>query len=260
MSKRFTDTDKWKRPWFRNLPMEYRLLWLYLCDNCDQAGIWYVDLELASFMLGKTITEEKALQLLNKQIEVSADKTRWKIVDFVPFQYGNLIPNNNLHKSVLRLQELWAISGTLQPQTNPKSDPENKVKIKPKEKIKHLEFVYLHDDEYQKLLSEFGQTLNEKIEKLNNYLGSTGKKYKSHYYTILNWARKESKETPNASNGSKSTFSYINLARSKRLAEETRIQTPTGTLPNGVRDKQNVQDDTSEYICRRDGETTDTLL
>ena len=34
-------------------------------------------------------------------------------------------------------------------------------------------------------------TTNQLIDKLNNYLGSTGKRYKSHYFTILSWARKE---------------------------------------------------------------------
>jgi hypothetical protein len=31
----------------------------------------------------------------------------------------------------------------------------------------------------------------EKIERLNNYIGSSGKKYKSHYHTILNWSRND---------------------------------------------------------------------
>lgn len=29
------------------------------------------------------------------------------------------------------------------------------------------------------------------IERLNNYIGSTGKKYRSHYHTILNWFTKD---------------------------------------------------------------------
>jgi len=29
------------------------------------------------------------------------------------------------------------------------------------------------------------------ITKLNNYIGSKGKKYKSHYHTILNWSRRD---------------------------------------------------------------------
>ena len=61
-----------------------------------------------------------------------------------------------------------------------------------KEKKRYMEFVLLTDDEYWKLLCEFGALKTKQmIEKLNNYLWSTWKKYKSHYYTILTRNRKE---------------------------------------------------------------------
>lgn len=59
-------------------------------------------------------------------------------------------------------------------------------------KKKFLDFVLLSDDEYSKLLQQFGEKqTNELIDKLNNYIWSTGKRYKSHYFTILNWSKKE---------------------------------------------------------------------
>jgi len=64
-------------------------------------------------------------------------------------------------------------------------------------KEKHLEFVFLTKDEYEKLLKEFGDAkLKRWIETLNNYIGSKGKKYKSHYHTILNWERRENPTQP----------------------------------------------------------------
>ncbi|SHE47346.1 hypothetical protein SAMN02745164_00493 [Marinitoga hydrogenitolerans DSM 16785] len=61
-----------------------------------------------------------------------------------------------------------------------------------KEKKKFLEFVFLKEEEYEKLVERFGKTIiDEYIEKLNNYIGSKGKKYKSHYHTILNWLKKD---------------------------------------------------------------------
>ena len=55
-----------------------------------------------------------------------------------------------------------------------------------------IEFVYLSKDEYNKLISEIWEkTIKEYIFKLNNYIGSTGKNYKSHYYTILNWIKRD---------------------------------------------------------------------
>ena len=60
------------------------------------------------------------------------------------------------------------------------------------DKVKHLDFVLLTDKEYKKLCELFGKSQADiMIEKLNNYIGSKGKKYKSHYFTILNWAGKD---------------------------------------------------------------------
>jgi len=55
-------------------------------------------------------------------------------------------------------------------------------------KVKYLDFILLTPEEHQKLIEKLGkQKTIEMIEKLNNYIGSKGKKYKSHYHTILNW-------------------------------------------------------------------------
>jgi hypothetical protein len=50
--------------------------------------------------------------------------------------------------------------------------------------------VLLTDDELSKLKSEYSDW-NERIERLSAYIASKGTKYKSHYATIRNWARKE---------------------------------------------------------------------
>jgi hypothetical protein len=48
--------------------------------------------------------------------------------------------------------------------------------------------VYLSDVEYDKLLTQFGEEgTKERILKLSLYIKSKGKKYKSHYATILIW-------------------------------------------------------------------------
>jgi len=55
-----------------------------------------------------------------------------------------------------------------------------------------LEFVYLTDQEYKKLIELYGiERIKDLIDRLNNYVGSTGKKYNSHYHTILNWIRRD---------------------------------------------------------------------
>ena len=50
-------------------------------------------------------------------------------------------------------------------------------------------------EERKKLNDKFGfNEANERVERLSGYIASKGKKYKSHYATILNWARKDGQE------------------------------------------------------------------
>lgn len=66
------------------------------------------------------------------------------------------------------------------------------LKTKELKKDKHLEFVFLTKNEYQKLTEQYSiSVIKSKIEDLNNYIGSKGKKYKSHYHTILAWLRRD---------------------------------------------------------------------
>lgn len=51
--------------------------------------------------------------------------------------------------------------------------------------------VKLTSDELEKLKSKFNGSYQDKIENLSQYLASKGKKYKSHYATILNWDRRD---------------------------------------------------------------------
>ena len=62
-----------------------------------------------------------------------------------------------------------------------------------KNKKKYLDFVYLTPEEYDKLKTRLGSLLPDYLERLNLYLGSIGKRYKSHYFTILNWWRRDGK-------------------------------------------------------------------
>ena len=54
-----------------------------------------------------------------------------------------------------------------------------------KEKFGEFENVLLSADELQKLKSKFGDETENYIERLSSYIASSGKRYKSHYATIL---------------------------------------------------------------------------
>lgn len=135
MAKRFTDSEKWKKRWFRQLPIGMKLLWVYICDNCNIAGVWDVDLELAEFMIGVKIDESEALEKMGKQIQI-INGSKWLVKDFVPFQYGDLVPNNNLHRSVIRiLNESGANEGLVSPWAGDKVKVKDKVKENQKKNI-----------------------------------------------------------------------------------------------------------------------------
>jgi uncharacterized phage protein (TIGR02220 family) len=101
MSKRFTDSEKWKKAWFRKLTPAHKCLWVYICDNCSIAGIWDVDFELAQVFIGEVINTEEAKEVFKKQFCELNDGSKWFIKDFIVFQYGELKDNNNLHKAVI---------------------------------------------------------------------------------------------------------------------------------------------------------------
>lgn len=55
--------------------------------------------------------------------------------------------------------------------------------------------VKLLPAEYLKLIEQYGEAPTQSlIEELSNYMASTGKRYKNHYATLLNWARRKISE------------------------------------------------------------------
>jgi hypothetical protein len=83
MAKRFTDTEKWKKPLLKSMPCCYKLLWLYICDDCDHAGIWQVDLEVASLRIGEDFPKEEAEKIFAEKIVVFDKGHKW----FIPGLY-----------------------------------------------------------------------------------------------------------------------------------------------------------------------------
>ncbi|NLC96187.1 MAG: hypothetical protein GX675_01255 [Erysipelotrichaceae bacterium] len=68
--------------------------------------------------------------------------------------------------------------------------------------IGEFENVKLTQEEIDKLKNSLGNSYEDFVERLSNYMASTGKKYKSHYATILNWHRKDL-NTPNNNSNTK---------------------------------------------------------
>lgn len=79
MSLRFSETDKWhKDSWFRKLKPNCKLLFCWLCDSCDIAGFWEVDIELAAYETGLSVGDVKgALKGLASRYDEPAGGVDW---------------------------------------------------------------------------------------------------------------------------------------------------------------------------------------
>jgi hypothetical protein len=169
MSKRLTDTNKYKKPFIRGLQGAYKLLWDYLYHDCDHAGIWIVDFEVAQVYLGQDMKVNKsdALRYFNNgevRIIELENATKWFIVPFVEFQYGTLNDLNRAHNSVIQILRKYNIwdeetkninKGLIRPLEGCKDkdkdivkdivkDKESKIEKKPS-KISFTDFWDLYD-------------------------------------------------------------------------------------------------------------------
>lgn len=140
MSKRFVDTEIYRKAWFTELTAEQQQLWFYLCISCDIAGIWDKNYRLASFELKREISDESFSCFGQRAVHLEDNKL-W-IPGFITFQYGTLSPDCKPHRAVISLLQKRSID----PQTltilkglaNPLDTVQDKDKDKDKDQDKVL--------------------------------------------------------------------------------------------------------------------------
>lgn len=129
MAKRFTDTGKWDKAWFRRLDPTLKCAWIYLCDRCDHAGVWEIDEDALEFFVGRTIPLDRLVAAFGEKVRRVGDKL--VLGGFADFQYGDLNPENRVHKSVLnRLEKLSQNKDLLSPLEGAKDKDTDKDKDK----------------------------------------------------------------------------------------------------------------------------------
>lgn len=139
MAKRFTDTEKYKKAFVRSLPGPYKLLWDYLYHDCDHAGVWHKDFDVAQIRIGKDmqIAEEEALRLFNEgeeRVRILRGGEKWFVIPFIEFQYGVLNPQNRLHGSVLSVLKRHGIENLVKALGSPFQGASKGAKDKDKDK------------------------------------------------------------------------------------------------------------------------------
>ena len=174
MAKRMTDTDKWKKRFLRELKPQHKLLWFYILDDCNHAGIWDVDIEVASIRIGETLVYDMLPQEFLNKIEIFDNGDKWFIPDFIEFQYGELNPNSNVHKSVIALLDKYNLQGYLKgsqalPEGVQDKDKDKDI-VKVKSKVKR--FVKPTIEEVADYCNERSNDVD--AEKFYDYYSSNG--------------------------------------------------------------------------------------
>lgn len=168
-----TDTDKWKKRFIKNLDYGNKLLWLYMLDDCNHAGIWDIDLEVASIRIGLDV-DISDLKKFDDKIVIFDNGEKVFIPDFIDFQYGELNPNSNVHKSVIALLDKYNLQGYLRGSQGVENTLQDKDKdkdiVKVKAKVKR--FVKPKIEEIMDYCDE--RQNNVDAEKFYDYYSSNG--------------------------------------------------------------------------------------
>jgi len=104
MSKRFTDTSKWIDPWFAELNQSDKLLWFYLTDNCNQAGVIDFSKRMADFMIGCGTDIESFINNSSNRVK-RLKNGKLLLTKFLSFQNGKISENCKAHKPIIKLLE-----------------------------------------------------------------------------------------------------------------------------------------------------------
>ena len=105
MSYRFTNSDKWTDSWFSDLSADAKLLFIFLYENCDNAGLYEVNKKFMLFLLGFQEEQLKnAIKEIGKAYIKSNDGTKIWLKNFLKHQ--KLMPlnwKNNAHKQIITI-------------------------------------------------------------------------------------------------------------------------------------------------------------
>ena len=198
------DTDK-----FLEMPISSRLLYYELGMRADDDG--FVD-NWKKIMTFAGLKEDDMKVLISKQFVIPFESgviviRHWRLNNYLQNDRTKpTIYQEELKQLGIDKNNVYTLDTTCIHSIDKNSIVENSIEYKEKNNNNKLLLlkkkketygtfnnVKLTDEEYQKLKENFDD-YEEKIENMSYYLQSKGDKYKSHYATILNWARNENKQ------------------------------------------------------------------
>jgi len=153
MAKRFTDTAIWQDEWFMDLSPDYKLAYMFIKDNCDQAGVWKPNKRLADIMIGIRIDWEDFLLTAGNRIKI-IQGGNWWLPKFIDFQYGKLSEACKPHLKVIEILKKYDLYKgytkgihTLEDKEEDKYKEEEEDKEEEKEKGAKVEIFYPFNSE-----------------------------------------------------------------------------------------------------------------
>jgi len=214
MAKRFTDTNKYNKQFFRGLPGPYKLLYDYLYHDCDHAGIWIVDFEIAQVYIGKDmpVNETKALELFNndeQRIYVFKDGARWFIPGFIEFQYGPLNRKNRVHNSIIKILKSYGLLNIFKGLTSPLDGVKDKEKDIYNNISKDNARVN-HSNNLKLIMAEFPHIdCRVEYDKFINHCQANGRKFQDPMAAFRYWLLSPHQKTPNQNYQAQQTAEYL---------------------------------------------------
>jgi len=105
--ERITSTDKWKDDWFLDISPYAKLVFIFLCENCDDAGFYTLSANFMAKQLkipAQNIVD--ATRDLNQKILFSSDRKKVWVKNFLFYQKQlPLDVNNQDHKRIKLMLE-----------------------------------------------------------------------------------------------------------------------------------------------------------
>lgn len=200
MAKRFTETNKWTEDWFLEMSTENKLFWLYICDNCDHAGIYKPNKRMFELLAGVSVEIQEFLSIVNKDKDriTVLENGRWFLNQFISFQYGNnLNPRNRVHKSIIEVLYKNGITYADSPTPDKLED-----------KTTNSSSSKSIPDSIEEVISYFKEKGSSKYaaERFYNYYGSNGWKVgknpmKNWRLAASGWISRDNKESGKRDNG-----------------------------------------------------------
>jgi hypothetical protein len=203
---RMLRTKIWSDGWFSSLSREAQLLYLYLISNKNTHICGFYELTNMEIMAHMKYS---SVEMLSKYIEELSPNViylkGWVYIRNYP-KHQNVTNNAKVQAAIERaLEDVPAEILNLKSEIiNHKSETMDSLSIPSKndEKVdKSVEKVVaygefknvkLSDDEKVSLINKYGREEAKKlVEELSTYISSSGKRYKNHYATLLNWARRK---------------------------------------------------------------------